>query len=63
MDKPADPATPFGGVYQHFWATLEKHGSREGMRVNYLPGLNHECPTHARMQGAEEGVLASDPEP
>ena len=33
MDKPADPATPFREVYQHFLAVLKKHGRKERARA------------------------------
>ena len=36
MDKPADPATPFREVYQHFLAVLKKHGRKESTRAKYL---------------------------
>ena len=36
MDKPADPATPFAEVYQHFLAVLRKHGRKESTLAKYL---------------------------
>jgi hypothetical protein len=36
MDKPANPATPFREVYQHFLAVLKKHGRKESTRAKYL---------------------------
>ena len=36
MDKPADPATPFREVYQHFLGVLKKHGRKDGTRAKYL---------------------------
>ena len=36
MDKPADPATPFGKVYQHFLAVLKKHGRKDTTLAKYL---------------------------
>jgi hypothetical protein len=36
MDKPADPATPFGEVYQHFLAVLKKHGRKDSTRAKHL---------------------------
>ena len=39
MDKPADPATPFREVYQHFLAVLKKHGRKDGADPDpWLPG-------------------------
>ncbi len=40
MDKPADPATPFREVYQHFLAVLRKHGRKESTLAKYL----YDCP-------------------
>jgi len=36
MDKPADPATPFAEVYQHFLAVLKKRGRKGSTRAKYL---------------------------
>ena len=36
MDKPADPATPFREVYQHFLGVLKKHGRKDSTRAKYL---------------------------
>jgi site-specific recombinase XerD len=36
MDKPADPATPFREVYQHFLAILKEHGRDDSTRAKYL---------------------------
>ncbi len=38
MDKPADPATPFREVYQHFLAVLKKHGNTrvEGLDPSWI---------------------------
>ena len=36
MIKPADPATPFGEVYQQFLAVLKKHGRKQSTLDKYL---------------------------
>jgi hypothetical protein len=36
MDKPADPATPFREVYQHFLAVLKQHGRTVADLVAHL---------------------------
>jgi hypothetical protein len=36
MDKPADPATPFREVYQHFLTILAKHGRKPTTLAKYL---------------------------
>ena len=36
MNKPADPATPFGEVYQQFLAVLKKHGRKQSTLDKYL---------------------------
>ncbi len=35
MDKPANPATPFREVYQHFLAVLSKHGRKDRVCDKY----------------------------
>jgi hypothetical protein len=36
MDKPADPATSFRQVYQHFLAILKKHARKDSTLAKYL---------------------------
>ena len=51
MDKPADPATPFGEVYQSFYDDLAKEGHQA---LDHPPtGLRRGC---QRLEGSEDQV-------
>ena len=58
MDKPADPATPFGEVYQRFLDDLAKEG-RSSRRSTKLPLRHRAVRALARRQRASRSTLAS----
>jgi hypothetical protein len=47
MDKPADPATPFGEVYQSFFDDLALEGTKNPT-VMFRRGVEHGIPIRGR---------------